>query len=391
MAHGRPLWSMTVVRDLQLEWSDAEAAVIVRVHPALLDGLSITEWLRPAIEWRESSLEIHGDVGMSNDLHQSDRDSSRWPQSSSAKSDVLRMLQQLMGVAYESAFDWSREWMKGGTYKKLFGGYTVPVTLLDSRSCTKAVSRLMTLNCQRVQDVLTHFPTCTDETVILGVLGGAMRYWLQHEQDHAAHELVGWMTGALNNRSDNSMTTCEGLVHLKTDIEDPIKRINGMQEELSRGRTEQLLSLFKSLPMPVAVGIAKGLKLSINRQQFTQPLVNVCVQFEPEALPTQMCADHYVWSHQWSMPTVWPNHQLSVSVQKSGDFLALSLMAKGLTAEQLLILEQGIHFSLQQLEAVLARTPKKVMGQSLLSARSLHGLTCALDRVEALVDQAHVE
>lgn len=271
----RPPWELWVIDGLDPS-TGADFALLAKVHHAAVDGVSGMEILAAIHDRRPEPGVVppaaaRGEAGPS-DLEVLARTATNL---FSAPMRFGQFVQEAMAVQRDRPRP--REGSSGGAPRTVFNGLVTADRVL----------RAWTVPSAELRPIQPLAPGATANDVVLSIVGGALRRYLEAEGGPPDRSLVAMVPVSVRSRDrregGNRVTAM--LVRLGTDVADPVERLRAVSARTRRskgrargGEARRLLDLLEITPVaPAALASAPTLFAASGRD----PLVNGVVTSVP--------------------------------------------------------------------------------------------------------------
>jgi diacylglycerol O-acyltransferase len=157
---------------------------------------------------------------------------------------------------------------------------------------------------QRFKAIKDRIGNCTINDVVLGLVGGSLRKYLQAHQELPGGSLVAGVPVSVRvpGQESASGNQVSGMrIHLCTDIDDPAERVRRINQDAVRSKAyqnalgaEHILEISGSVPASLlALGMRIGMGTGMSRRR---PLFHTVVTNVPgPQRPLYMCGARMVW------------------------------------------------------------------------------------------------
>lgn len=295
MELSRPLWDMTVVEGLSnvSDLPNGCFALLTRLHHAVADGSTVRSLLmalhQPAGKPYQPDKRYIPELPLGFAQMLTRAAINNFRQVSALESAVLTKL-PLIGRSIGKAV--VARWQRDST-KLEHDDAAVPHTLFNRDLTYRRVFQVVTLPLRDVQGVRESVPGCTVNDVVMSVIGGGLRAYLQHENFAPTLDLFALCM--VNLRADkfstdsmvgNNLSMLRACLH--TETLDPIQRLSRIAEEMKAAKkiknassSRELITLGQNIPTVfVAAASRMALPLAMNRTRST-PITNAVITNVP--------------------------------------------------------------------------------------------------------------
>lgn len=157
---------------------------------------------------------------------------------------------------------------------------------------------------RRFKAIKDRIGNCTINDVVLGLVGGSLRKYLQAHNELPASSLVAGVPLSIRvpGQESSGGNQVSGMrIHLFTDIEDPAERVRRINQDAVQSKAyqnaigaEHILEISSALPSSLlALGMRIGVSTGISRRR---PLFHTVVTNVPgPQQPLYMCGARMVW------------------------------------------------------------------------------------------------
>lgn len=282
----RPLWEMWVIEGLSDspgDWAGESAgaqrvAVLLKVHHAAADGMTFVNFLSSLCspEPRPPRSELAGaaiDTGALTETIDGLVGFVRRP---------LNLITTVLPAAFAAVIDAVRRSAAG---RAMAAPFTAPRTVLNTGFTAQRNIAFARLDLRDIKAVKDHFGVKVND-VVMALVSGVVRQFMQDRAELPGKSLVAMQPVSVHGLSDSTARNQVSgmLVHLQTDIADPVERLKAVAEA-NRIAKEQvsairptLLEDFGETVGAVLLGIAKRVYARLTK---FRPMYNVILSNVP--------------------------------------------------------------------------------------------------------------
>jgi WS/DGAT/MGAT family acyltransferase len=274
----RPLWEMWVIEGLSESAGAQRVAVLLKVHHAAADGMTFVNFLSPLCSPepqppRSELAEAAIDTGALTETIDGLVGFVRRP---------LNLITTVLPAAIAAVIDAVRRRSAGRT---MAAPFTAPRTVLNTGFTAQRNIAFARLDLRDVKAVKDHFGVKVND-VVMALVSGAVRQFMQDRAELPGKSLVAMQPVSVHGLSESTARNQVSgmLVHLQTDIADPVERLKAVAEA-NRIAKEQvsaisptLLEDFGETVGAVLLGMAKRVYARLTK---FRPMYNVILSNVP--------------------------------------------------------------------------------------------------------------
>jgi len=286
----RPLWSVHFIEGINeiAQVPKGSVAIITKVHHVMIDGGS--------------------GVGMMGVLYDTDKDSKNKkqpkpkPYTPEPLPDELSLLLKsgygflknpfkVPKTVVETVYNFAKsKATKTLSIQKEFSAakYPVPITIFNGTISAKRTWGTALLSFERINALRKTMGGSIND-IILAICAGAIRRYLQERERLPLQPLVANVPISIRNENDTSANNqiANMMIQLATHIEDPLERLEYIQEQTMLGKTRHktigaktLAKMADAVPFGLA-NLAAGLYSKYNIKDLHRPPFNVTITNVP--------------------------------------------------------------------------------------------------------------
>lgn len=252
---GRPLWEFNIIEGLDNVEGlpPGSFAVLMKIHHSMMDGKAGAELISALHDFAPKAAEEHRDAEL--DEWQPKKLPSRFKLATTG----MRRMVFKPGHAFRVVTKAMPNMIKFSGTRKSRSKLRVPNTPLNGRITGPRVFDARFFALDEFKEIRSLVPGATVNDVALAVISGAMRRYLGAKGQLPGESLVASVP--ISVRSEGSAQASEGNeligqnVLLKTDIEDPVQRLQALCEVMGETKAyvnavgaKQLSELFEAVP-----------------------------------------------------------------------------------------------------------------------------------------------
>jgi len=286
----RPLWSVHFIEGVNeiAQVPKGSVAIITKVHHVMIDGGS--------------------GVGMMGVLYDTEKDSKNKkqpkpkPYTPEPLPDELSLLLKsgygflknpfkVPKTVVETVYNFAKnKATKTLSIQKEFSAakYPVPITIFNGTISAKRTWGTALLSFERINSLRKTMGGSIND-IILAICAGAIRRYLQERERLPLQPLVANVPISIRNENDTSLNNqiANMMIQLATHIEDPLERLEYIQEQTMLGKTRHktigaktLAKMADAVPFGLA-NLAAGLYSKYNIKDLHRPPFNVTITNVP--------------------------------------------------------------------------------------------------------------
>lgn len=222
----RPLWDMLVIDGLDAIDTMPKGcfAVVTKIHHASTDSTAAMRFFNAFVD-----LDAEGtpatDLGISRDTG-GDNPTPR------------RMLYRAIKHSVKQPISFTRQLAKAvpklveltNPFKQGNNRFFVPDTRFNSEITTQKTFEAITLSLNDLKTIKKAVHGCKLNDVILNVIAGGLRQYLQHHNELPSQPLVAWVPVSLNDSEQQTISNAISPIttQLHTNIENPLARLSAI-------------------------------------------------------------------------------------------------------------------------------------------------------------------
>lgn len=220
----RPPWEMHVIEGLE----DGRFAVYVKIHHALVDGVSGVKLLQRSLSTSPDELDKPPFFAL--------RRPGRVPTEGGTTSPIAQLRQAAVGMGGAAASTailakavYNLHGSRRSEHASLVRTLTAPRSVLNQRTGRNRRFATQQLEMSRIQRI-AEVGGGTVNDVILAVFGGGLRAYLEEQEQLPGKSLVGFIPVDIRGEGDEASGNKVGatLAPLGTDIPDPAQRLESI-------------------------------------------------------------------------------------------------------------------------------------------------------------------
>jgi diacylglycerol O-acyltransferase len=238
------LWEMYVVEGLDnIDWLPPGCfAILTRLHHAAVDGTAAAE-----LTWGLHDLSPQGDDNKTTSAHHAIRSPSNlemagraWWNNATSPLRLAKPISHILPKLGRRLLDRKAQHLSPGLEKHQ-GGASVPKTRFNGRVSPHRVYTCTRLPLEEFKSLRALAPGCTINDLVVTIIGGGLRKYLEHHGELPEASLVAAMPvntrskGGTESGAENQIAIMAAAIG--SHIADPVERLQYVFEQISKSKT----------------------------------------------------------------------------------------------------------------------------------------------------------